>query len=240
MPGGKDGTIAVAELSPAGPVVKAPMAKPEDTAVVEEIVPQTTVVSEAAPKLNGSIPSVVVEAPPNELPVYEPNQTIIETTPTKEPEVPADDDNHDDDEDETKPRVSLEDQIKDLEEQIERKISFTESNHVDKELESPVTETMNAETVNHVENKPDTPYENDLKPDTHIVPEPNKSSGISCCKIFMVTFFFIFLTLVVTALVIYNSTSNDSTISMLRDHLQFVNPVRDYISDKVQLLRSKM
>ncbi|KAK3098300.1 hypothetical protein FSP39_018095, partial [Pinctada imbricata] len=237
VPGGKTNTVAVAELSPTGPIVKAPMAKPEETAIEEDIKPQETIATEVAPKLNGGIPSVVVEGP-DELPPYEPNQTV-----TEEPQGRGDEDTsvnkeeseEEEEEESRKSRPSLEDQIKDLEEQMERKLIFTESNHVDRKDESP--ETITPQTTNHVQGTPVT--ENDTKPQTD-VPEPTKPRGASCCKIFIMTFFVIFLTLTVTALVIMNSNSKHEAVVKIQEHLQFVNPVRDFISDKVNLIMSKI
>lgn len=212
-----------AEVIPPSPVVKAPMALPELVVESVESKEVNMLKSEPPPKLNGSIPTGVMETTFDVTPPYEPNQTI--------------EDSSEDEIIEAKP--SLEDQLKNLEEEIIRKESFRETNHVDAEKTSPVVnEVVMPCKVNNVESTPNTNTNSKIQGETtpSVVQEPPtpKSKGASCCRIILFTFMFVFLTLTVVMVVVYNSNIDHPFVNEFRDHLKFVTPVRDYITDKVQ------
>ncbi|KAJ8304098.1 hypothetical protein KUTeg_017681, partial [Tegillarca granosa] len=218
------GLESKAEVIPPSPIVKAPVALPELVVESVESKEVNMLKSEPPPKLNGSIPTAVMETTFDAMPAYEPNQTM--------------EDSSEDEVIEAKP--SLEDQLKNLEEEIIRKDSFRETNHVDAEKTSPVVnEVVMPCKVNNVESTPNTNTNSKIQEKTtpsSIVqePPPSKSKGVSCCRVILFTFMFVFLTLTVVMVVVLNSNIDHPFVNEFREHLKFVTPVRDYITDKVQ------
>lgn len=216
--------------------VTAPVATPEDSIVSEIVEPEKTTTTETEPpKQNGSIPTVVLNSGNDEIPPYEPNFTVIEEpSPVKEGSVRAPSDSEDDEveENETK-KTSLEDQIKDLEEEIERKSSFSGSYQPVENVqeETVVKETVVPKASNNVQSKPNS--ENHVGNSTKSMTEEAQSGGGGCCRVFLLTFFFIFLTLTVTAIALLNSSLDHPLLTQLRQHVQFLNPARDYIMHRL-------
>jgi hypothetical protein len=226
----------VQQTSVAAPVA-APVATPEDSTVSEMVEPEKIATVETEPlKLNGSLPTIVLNPGNDEMPPYEPNNTVIEEY---SPEGQGQEKVMDSDDEEEEVKItSLEDQIKDLEEEIERKSSFSGSYQPEEEnQDTPVVmETTVPKTSNNVQSSP--------QAGSHVVnstksgPEAAPSSGGGCCRMFLFTFFFVFLTVTVTAIALMSSNLEHPLLTQLRLHLQFVNPVRDYITDRVQSLMS--
>ncbi|XP_069137596.1 FERM domain-containing protein 5-like isoform X2 [Argopecten irradians] len=224
------------ETIPTSPIVKAPVAVEEDVTIQDVIEPVQAAVQQSPVKVNGVIPSTT-ELNDNELPNYEPNLSLIEDEiiPDKKDEELVDDKEEED----SPPRISLDEQIKSLEEEILRKDSFSKTNnHVEPEMAGDVvTETIKPQVNNKAESAPmsstDTATANHrpATTDTAVVP---KKSGASCCAVFMFTLLFIVLTLAVVAVVIYNSNINHPIAKQLKQQMKFVEPVRDYISHRVQ------
>lgn len=224
------------ETIPTSPIVKAPVAVEEDVTIQDVIEPVQAAVQQSPVKVNGVIPSTT-ELNDNELPNYEPNLSLIEDEiiPDKKEEELVDDKEEED----SPPRISLDEQIKSLEEEILRKDSFSKTNnHVEPEMAGDVvTETIKPQVNNKAESAPmsstDTATANHrpATTDTAVVP---KKSGASCCAVFMFTLLFIVLTLAVVAVVIYNSNINHPIAKQLKQQMKFVEPVRDYISHRVQ------
>lgn len=224
------------ETIPTSPIVKAPVAVEEDVTIQDVIEPVQAAVQQSPVKVNGVIPSTT-ELNDNELPNYEPNLSLIEDEiiPDKKDEELVDDKEEED----LPPRISLDEQIKSLEEEILRKDSFSKTNnHVEPEMAGDVvTETIKPQVNNKAESAPmsstDTATANHrpATTDTAVVP---KKSGASCCAVFMFTLLFIVLTLAVVAVVIYNSNINHPIAKQLKQQMKFVEPVRDYISHRVQ------
>lgn len=251
---------------PPSPEIVAPMAAQEDSSLdeviehdrvvqiecvppkkVESVPPKKAepvapkkVESAASKKMNGSVHTDVLETSIDTLPNYEPNQTILDDSVFK---VTSEyDESYDTEEDGTK--SSLEDQIKDLEEYITRKDSEPlEFNHVGVVKAEPVVEETvepvvsnrshsALPSVNEIGTKPAV-----IQPPADVTPE--KSNGVGCCKIVFFTFFFIFVTLTVTLIVILNSNIQHPLLNELRHHLEFIDPVRDYITHKMNTILKK-
>lgn len=216
--------------------VTAPVATPEDSIVSEIVEPEKTTTTETEPpKQNGSIPTVVLNSGNDEIPPYEPNFTVIEEpSPVKEGSVRAPSDSEDDDVEENEAKkTSLEDQIKDLEEEIERKSSFSGSYQPVENVqeETVVKETVVPKASNNVQSTPNS--ENHVGNSTKSMTEEAQSGGGGCCRVFLLTFFFIFLTLTVTAIALLNSSLDHPLLTQLRQHVQFLNPARDYIMHRL-------
>nr|XP_022330368.1 FERM domain-containing protein 5-like isoform X3 [Crassostrea virginica] len=227
--------------------VTAPVATPEDSIVSEIVEPEKTTSTEMDQPLkqNGSIPSVVLNSGEEVLPPYEPNFTVIEEqSPVKaasvqEAAVDSDEDEDDEEEkEEDTKKPSLEDQIRNLEEEIERKSSFSGSYQPEADVqETPVVmETVVPKVSNNIQSSPD--IENHVGNSTKSPTEEPASSGAGCCRVFLLTFFFIFITLTVTAIVLLNSNLDHPLLTELRHHVQFINPARDYIRDRMNKLMS--
>lgn len=224
--------------------VTAPVATPEDSVVSEIVEPKKTTSTETEPpKQNGSIPTVVLNSGNDEIPPYEPNFTVIEDpSPVKEDSVQRAQPDSDDDEDEVEEneakKTSLEDQIKDLEEEIERKSSFSGSYQPEENVqeETVIKETVVPKASNNVQSTPNS--ENHVGNSTKSVTEEPQSGGGGCCRVFLLTVFFIFLTLTVTAIALLNSSLDHPLLTQLRQHVQFLNPARDYIMHRMNSFMS--
>ncbi|XP_056021884.1 FERM domain-containing protein 5-like isoform X3 [Ostrea edulis] len=217
--------------------VSAPVATPEDSTVSEMVEPEKiTTVETEPPKLNGSLPTIVLNPGNDEMPPYEPNNTVIEE---QSPEGQGQENVPDsDDEEEEVKKPSLEDQIKDLEEEIERKSSFSGSYQPEEEdQDTPIVmETTVPKASNNVQSSPLTGSH--VVNSTKSTPEVAPSSGGGCCRMFLFTFFFVFLTLTVTAIALLSSNLEHPLLTQLRLHLQFVDPVREYIMDRIHSIMS--
>lgn len=224
--------------------VTAPVATPEDSVVSEIVEPEKTTSTETEPpKQNGSIPTVVLNSGNDEIPPYEPNFTVIEDpSPVKEDSVQRAQPDSDDDEDEVEEneakKTSLEDQIKDLEEEIERKSSFSGSYQPEENVQEEIVikETVVPKASNNVQSTPNS--ENHVGNSTKSVTEEPQSGGGGCCRVFLLTFFFIFLTLTVTAIALLNSSLDHPLLTQLRQHVQFLNPARDYVMHRMNSFMS--
>lgn len=238
----KEETTPVSHVAPS-PLIVAPMAAQEDSSLDEVIEHNIAPVLETSPpkKMNGSVVTHVLETTfdANVTPDYEPEQTILEDSVQKvQQEI---DESYDTEEDATK--SSLEEQIRDLENYIIRKDSEPqEPNHV---KEEPVIEEM-VQPVKAEKNQSavPAPKENDVSPviatpTTQVVESKANNGGIGCCKILFITFFFIFVTLAVTLVVILNSNIKHPMLTELRHQLKFIDPVRDFITHKVQAILKK-
>ncbi|XP_033750839.1 FERM domain-containing protein 5-like isoform X2 [Pecten maximus] len=226
---------------PVSPIVKAPVAVAEDVTIPETIEAVQAVEQQSPVKVNGVIPSQAsLESADNELPNYEPNLSLIEDEIIVDGS--KDEDEIDDKEEEdSAPKISLDEQIKSLEEEILRKDSFSKTNnHVEPEVAGQVmTETVEPQVNNKAGSAPissnavDTSSANHRQAttDSPVVP---KKSGPSCCAVFMFTLLFIVLTLAMVAVVIYNSNINHPIAKQLKQQMKFVEPVRDYITHRVQ------
>lgn len=235
----KENTSPVTNL-PASPIIVAPMAPQEDSSLDEVIEHQNVVQVEsmAAKKMNGSVPTHVLETSIDSLPNYEPEQTILDDSVTK---VTTEYDESYDTEDDIQ-NTSLEDQIKDLEEYITRKDSEPmQPNHVGQE-ELVIEETVEPVKSNRNQSALPSPKENDVSQAT-VIPtnevDNKKPNGVGCCKIMFFTFFFIFVTLTVTLIVILNSNIQHPLLNELRHQLEFIDPVRDYITHKMNTILKK-
>lgn len=216
------------------------MAAQEDSSLDEVIEHNIAPVVESSPpkKMNGTVVTHVLETTfdANTTPDYEPEQTILEDSIQKGPEI---DESYDTEEDVTK--SSLEDQIRDLEDYIIRKDSEPAMpNHV---TEEPVIEDM-VQPVKTERNQSAAPKENDVTPvtatpKTQVIEGKENNGGVGCCKILFFTFFFIFVTLTVTLVVILNSDIKHPMLTELRQQLKFIDPVRDFITHKVQAILKK-
>jgi hypothetical protein len=182
----------------------------------------------------------VLETSIDTLPNYEPEQTILDNTVTK---VTTEYDESYDTEDDVI-NTSLEDQIKDLEEYITRKDSEPmQPNNVGVTQEEPVVEeTVEPVMSNSNQSALPSPKENDVsqvtaKPTNAV--DNKKSNGVGCCKIMFFTFFFIFVTLTVTLIVILNSNIQHPLLNELRHRMEFIDPVRDYITHKMNTILKK-
>ncbi|XP_021346087.1 FERM domain-containing protein 5-like isoform X3 [Mizuhopecten yessoensis] len=228
------------ETIPISPIVKAPVAVEEDVTIVETIEAVQATVQQSPVKVNGVIPSLVSpEAAEDELPIYEPNLSLIEDEIIEDRKDKDEVDQQE--EEDSAPKMSLDEQIRSLEEEILRKDSFSKTNnHVEAEVSGPVlTETVEPQMNNKVGSAPPSSQAVDSSltnhsqatPDSPVVP---KKSGPSCCAMFMFTLVFIVLTLAIVAIVIYNSNINHPIAKQLKQQMKFVEPVRDYISHRVQ------
>ena len=237
----KENASPVTKL-PASPIIVAPMAPHEDSSLDEVIEHENVVQVESmgSKKMNGSVPSHVLETSIDTLPNYEPEQTILDDTVTK---VTTEYDESYDTEDDVI-NTSLEDQIKDLEEYITRKDSEPmQPNNVGVAQEEPVVEeTVEPVMSNSNQSALPSPKENDVsqvtaKPTNAV--DNKKSNGVGCCKIMFFTFFFIFVTLTVTLIVILNSNIQHPLLNELRHRMEFIDPVRDYITHKMNTILKK-
>ncbi|CAC5420295.1 FERM domain-containing protein 5,Band 4.1-like protein 3,Band 4.1-like protein 2,FERM domain-containing protein 3,Band 4.1-like protein 1 [Mytilus coruscus] len=233
----KEKSSPVTNLAPS-PIVVAPMAASEDSSL-DEVIEHNKVVqieSEPPKKMNGSVPTHVLETTFDSMPNYEPEQTILEDSINN---ATGYDESYDTEEDVTK--SSLEDQIKDLEDYIIKKDSEPQQpNHVTQQ-EPVMEETVAPVKSEHNQTAPPSQKENDISPVTaqpanQAVEEKPKSGGVGCCKILFFTLFFIFVTLAVTLIVILNSNIKHPMVSELRQQFKFIDPVRDYITHKVRAI----
>lgn len=236
----KEKSSPVTNLAPS-PIVVAPMAASEDSSL-DEVIEHNKVVqieSEPPKKMNGSVPTHVLETTFDSMPNYEPEQTILEDSINN---ATGYDESYDTEEDVTK--SSLEDQIKDLEDYIIKKDSEPQQpNHVTQQ-EPVMEETVAPVKSEHNQTAPPSQKENDISPVTaqpanQAVEEKPKSGGVGCCKILFFTLFFIFVTLAVTLIVILNSNIKHPMVSELRQQFKFIDPVRDYITHKVRAILKK-
>ncbi|XP_071166550.1 FERM domain-containing protein 5-like isoform X18 [Mytilus edulis] len=236
----KEKSSPVTNLAPS-PIVVAPMAASEDSSL-DEVIEHNKVVqveSEPPKKMNGSVPTHVLETTFDSMPNYEPEQTILEDSINN---LAGYDESYDTEEDVTK--SSLEDQIKDLEDYIIKKDSEPQqSNHVTKQ-EPVLEETVAPVKSNRNQSAPPAQKENDVSPVTaqpasQVVEEKPKNGGVGCCKILFFTLFFILVTLAVTLIVILNSNIKHPMVSELRKQFKFIDPVRDYITHKVHAILKK-
>ncbi|XP_052100335.1 FERM domain-containing protein 5-like isoform X2 [Mytilus californianus] len=236
----KEKSSPVTNLAPS-PIVVAPMAASEDSSL-DEVIEHNKVVqveSEPPKKMNGSVPTHVLETTFDSMPNYEPEQTILEDSINN---VTGYDESYDTEEDVTK--SSLEDQIKDLEDYIIKKDSEPQQpNHVTQQ-EPVIEETVAPVKSERNQSAPPSQKENDISPVTaqpanQAVEEKPKSGGVGCCKILFFTLFFIFVTLAVTLIVILNSNIKHPMVSELRQQFKFIDPVRDYITHKVRAILKK-
>ncbi|KAL5004969.1 hypothetical protein ScPMuIL_018425 [Solemya velum] len=198
VPGHSSVAASKVEILQKGPHVHAPLASQEEV-IIEDIKPQSTATVEtSAPcKENGGIPTLVIGDSFELSQAYEPEISVLETGG------------------DISPKPSLDDQIKELEEQWDRIKS--EPNHVSP-LESTPAKPQNAANKTESGNPSGA-----LK----------KPAGISCCRILLYTFFFVFLTLTVLTVVLLNSNIEHPLVTELHEHFAFVIPVRDYIQDRV-------
>lgn len=236
----KEKSSPVTNLAPS-PIVVAPMAASEDSSL-DEVIEHNKVVqieSEPPKKMNGSVPTHVLETTFDSMPNYEPEQTILEDSINN---ATGYDESYDTEEDVTK--SSLEDQIKDLEDYIIKKDSEPQQpNHVTQQ-EPVMEETVAPVKSERNQTAPPSQKENDISPVTaqpanQAVEEKPKSGGVGCCKILFFTLFFIFVTLAVTLIVILNSNIKHPMVSELRQQFKFIDPVRDYITHKVRAILKK-
>lgn len=236
----KEKSSPVTNLAPS-PIVVAPMAASEDSSLDEVIEHHKVVQVESEPpkKMNGSVPTHVLETTFDSMPNYEPEQTILEDSINN---ATGYDESYDTEEDVTK--SSLEDQIKDLEDYIIKKDSEPQQpNHVTQQ-EPVMEETVAPVKSERNQTAPPSQKENDISPVTaqpanQAVEEKPKSGGVGCCKILFFTLFFIFVTLAVTLIVILNSNIKHPMVSELRQQFKFIDPVRDYITHKVRAILKK-
>lgn len=186
------------ELLHKGPNIHAPLASQEEV-IIEDIKPQTasSVEAHVPHKENGGIPTLVLEDSIELAQAYEPEISVLETGG------------------DISPKPSLDEQIKELEEQWDRIRS--EPNHVGP-LESTPAKPQNAANKTESGNPSGA-----LK----------KPAGISCCRILLYTFFFVFLTLTVLTVLLLNSNIEHPLVTELHEHFAFVIPVRDYIHDRM-------
>ncbi|XP_062580054.1 FERM domain-containing protein 5-like isoform X2 [Saccostrea cucullata] len=212
--------------------VAAPVATPEDSVVSEVVEPEKITATETEPlKQNGSLPATVLNPQSDEMPPYEPNHTVIEEqSPVKEGQGRQEISDSDEDEEEVV-KPSLEDQIKDLEEEIERKSSFSGSYQPEAEVQEEAVLTTVPKSSNNILSAPLT--QNHVGNSTKSTAVETTSTGGGCCRMFLFTFFFVFLTLTVTAITLLSSNLDHPLLTQLRQHLQFVNPVRDYVMDRI-------
>ncbi|XP_061172921.1 FERM domain-containing protein 5-like isoform X2 [Saccostrea echinata] len=211
--------------------VTAPVATPEDSIVSEVVEPEKITATETEPlKQNGSLPAIVLNSESEEMPPYEPNHTVIEEqSPVKEGKGHQEISDSDEEEEVKKP--SLEEQLKDLEEEIERKSSFSGSYQPEADVQEEVILTTVPKSSNNVQSSPH--KQNHLGTSTKSTAVEPTSTGSGCCRMFLFTFFFVFLTLTVTAIALLSSNLDHPLLTQLRQHLQFVNPVRDYVMDRI-------
>ena len=211
----------------------APLAPQEDI-VIEKVEPvqasaQETVNTPPSPvkeiKTNGAIPTISLD---ESLLPYEPEQTIIDDL-IEESSAPIIE-RHPDTPEEITSRVSLEQQLRDLEEEVARKESFSKSNHV----EEPITEenitSNNVQPTNNIESVKGVNS-------NQVSPAPPK--GVSCCRVFMYTFFFLCLTLTVVIVVLVHSDIKHPLLDQVKQQVKFIDPVRDYLLHSMQLVKQQ-
>ncbi|KAL3867215.1 hypothetical protein ACJMK2_044433 [Sinanodonta woodiana] len=215
------GQEIVAEVLPTSPIIKAPVLSLDSGEVKEVIVPQKVGSVEAGhPTILVTSPSADFSQMEDMPSSYQPEMTLM-----------------DDFEQEVKSTKSLEDQVRELEEEYDR---MQERNHV-----SPISSTPNkSERFDPVQSNKLESVINDTKVSTKESSKPTstlpKSSGSStCCKFVVYTSLFVVLTLTVTITIIMFSDVQHPLVNELRQHLSFLEPTRDFLRDKYHSLLRK-
>lgn len=198
-------TVTNTEVIHDGPVLQSEVVKVE-VPVVESLPDMIPVVEETTAARDAA----------NVAPIYEPEVSILSQ--------------HEDDNNIGGKRLSLDDQIKQLEQQWDR-IRHEQSNNVgDKKVGE---ETVKAASTLQAEATPNHKGDNFIAGDASAkMAKPRRS----CCRVIVYTFFFLFVTTAVSILFLVRSDIQHPYVSEMRAQLRHIEPMRDYINNQVQSL----
>ncbi|XP_050402558.1 FERM domain-containing protein 5 isoform X33 [Patella vulgata] len=187
-------------LVQSSPTVKAPLAEAED--VIEAGNQRLVQASTPIRKENGSAVSSALRNDNLDITLpYNPNMT------------------QDEDDDDNQPRTSLDDQIKQLEDQYSKLQS--EPNNV--ELPDGVAEQTKAGTTGK-----------------STVAKGGKSGCATCCKALFISLFFVAILATVTFYILFYSEINHPIVNDLRKQTIFLEPVKAFVDDKITIIKKAL
>ncbi|XP_067666601.1 FERM domain-containing protein 5-like isoform X11 [Haliotis asinina] len=203
VPGNAFGAQTSSPIVPESPVLKAPLAAEEKFDMQKVQTVSASAPGQKTP-VNGSVPvdPSFLETSIDSMPSYQPNMTM-----------------DDDEEDDKTPKPSLDEQIKQLEEQYEKITS--DQNHI-----APGGKIGAAPKA--------------APASTGTSKSPPKSSVCAtCCKVLTYSILFAVLLMAVTFVVLFYTKFDHPLLDEGRKQLQFLEPVKHYIDDSVEAIASK-
>ncbi|XP_046350854.2 FERM domain-containing protein 5-like isoform X15 [Haliotis rufescens] len=203
VPGNAFGAQTSSPIVQESPVLQAPLAAEEKFDMQKVQAVSASAPGQKTP-VNGSVPvdSSFLETSIDSMPSYQPNMTM-----------------DDEEEDERTPKPSLDEQIKQLEEQYEKITS--DQNHI-----APGGKVGGA-----------APKANPAP--TSSSKSPPKSMCATCCKVLTYSILFAVLLMVVTFVVLFYTKFDHPLLDEGRKQLQFLEPVKHYIDDSVEAIANK-
>ncbi|XP_046574422.1 FERM domain-containing protein 5-like isoform X17 [Haliotis rubra] len=203
VPGNAFGAQTSSLIVPESPVLKAPLAAEEKFDMQKVQAVSASAPGQKTP-VNGSVPvdPSFLETSTDSMPSYQPNMTM-----------------DDDEEDDKTPKPSLDEQIKQLEQQYEKITS--DQNHITpggKVGASPKAAPASTGTSKS---------------------PPKSSMCATCCKVLTYSILFAVLLMAVTVVVLFYTKLDHPLLDEGRKQLQFLEPVKHYIDDSVEAIASK-